>query len=334
VNYPPVSVIVIGLNEARRLPETLASIRNSDYPAPIELIYVDSGSKDNSVEVAGQLCDKVFVEAIWPTAARNRNRGLMEGHHEIMHFLDGDIIMDPGYLRTAVEKLLEGEVQCVFGFLEEKSEKGLSKILLHDYGNRKPGVIDSPGAGGTFIKKALIDINGWDERIPRGEESELGERFRKAGYKIWYLDSKMGTHDYGVTSFRGFLKKQMREGYSYGAISLIRSDDPFFVNTKKVLRNNIVFHAGLLVILTVSVFLKTAWLLVLLFILYLLWLFVKYRVIQGIKNPDTIIYFLLSNLTKSVVFFGYILFRVRFKILPLHMQERFNIRFNIKENRP
>jgi len=108
---PPVSISVIGYNEAKNLNQTFTAIRKINYPTDrIELIYIDSGSSDNSIGIAKLYCDKYFIENQFPTAARNRNRGLIECKNDIIHFIDGDIIIDPDYLKFAVEKLLEGEV--------------------------------------------------------------------------------------------------------------------------------------------------------------------------------------------------------------------------------
>lgn len=310
---PFVSIVVIGLNEESNLEACMLSILNSNYPQDkIEMIYVDSGSIDNSVEIARKYSKKVFIEDIWPSPARNRNRGLIESNFDIVHFIDADIIIDKDYLKIAVEKLLEGEVHSVFGLLEEKSAKGIGKIILHDYSNRKQGFVDAPGAGGTFIKRSLIEVNGWDERIPRGEESELGERLRSAGYKIWFLDNKMGVHDHALRNFTMFLKRQIGEGLSFGAISKIPSGESFFVSANRLSRNNFIFHAMGLLIILIALYLKSAWFIILIFLLYSIYLFLKYRVIRNIKNSDSLKFYFLMNYTKTFVLYGFINFQIKY----------------------
>jgi glycosyltransferase involved in cell wall biosynthesis len=327
---PPISVVVIGMNEAEHLEACFKAIRASDYPGEcLELIYVDSGSTDQSIEIAHKYTSSVHIEPEWPTAARNRNRGLIESKYNIVHFIDGDIIIDADYLRSAVERLLKEDIQCVFGRLEEKNTKGIGGILLHDYSNREPGYIDAPGAGGTFLQEPLININGWDERIPRGEETELGDRLKKAGFKIWYLDCKMGVHDYGIKTFRGFIKKQISEGQSFGAISLIPSDDMFFHRMKKTIRNNIFFHILILSLIILSFVIGSSVPILAGFFSYPAYIIFKYRILRGVCNLDSLKYFLFTNLTRTAMLFGFLKFRIRFYSLPKGQKLKFDQRMDI-----
>lgn len=329
---PAVSVVVIGLNEAEHLEKCFQSILSSNYPeAGIELIYVDSGSIDQSIAIAYKYTSSVFIEKDWPTAARNRNRGLIECKYNIIHFIDGDIIIDPDYLHFAVKKLQEGNVHCVFGRLEEKNEKGIGKILLHDYSIRKPGLIDAPGAGGTFLKRVLVDVKGWDERIPRGEETELGERLRGAGYKIWFINKKMGTHNQGSINLAKFIKRQINEGFSLGAISKINLNSSFFSNANKSLVNNIIFHLLVFFLLILSFYTRSTWVIILFLILYAGFLFVKYRFIRRVKNPNSLKFYFLMGFSKIFVLYGYCKFCFQYIFMSSSDKLTFSRRMNIKD---
>ena len=332
VKFPFISIVVIGFNEETNLNASMQSILNSNYPRDkIELIYVDSGSKDNSVVIAKKYTSNIFIEKHpFPTAARNRNRGLIESKYDIVHFIDSDIIINKDYLKFAVEKLLDGDVHGVFGRLEERNVNKIGKILLYVYGNFKPGYVDAPGAGGTFSKKVLIEVNGWDERIPRGEESELGERLRKAGFKIWYLDKYMGSHDFGINNIFGFLKKQIGEGLSSGAISLINSDGAFFKNTKRIIFSNFLQHLVLLIILLVA-FQSSCWVIIILsIILYNLLIFLKYYFIKRVRNINSLRHFFLMNITRSFVLYGNCKFYLKFLFVTKNNKSVFYNRISIK----
>jgi glycosyltransferase involved in cell wall biosynthesis len=331
-DLPFVSIIVIGYNEEVNLNEVFYGLLNMEYPKDrVELIYVDSGSTDRSVEIATRFTDKIFLEtSIFPSAARNRNRGLIEASYDYCHFLDGDIIIDRNYLRNAVQKLNEGIVSCVFGGLDEKNPHGFGKILLHDYQIRKPGFIDSPGAGGTFIRNSLFLVNGWDERIPRGEETELGIRFREAGFKIWFLDEKMGTHDFGIKSISNFICKQIGEGISFGKVSLIKSKSSFFKEARKLLISNIFQHLVLILILiSFSKLFSFALLLFLLFMLYGSFLFIKYYFIRQIRNINSLKYFFLINYTRSFVLIGSLIFFIKYLFYSTNVKNAFHEKVEI-----
>jgi len=69
---PCVSIVMIGYNEAENLENTFCAVNNFHYPKDkIELIYVDSGSEDRSIEIAEKYTSKVFVEkSFYPNAKK------------------------------------------------------------------------------------------------------------------------------------------------------------------------------------------------------------------------------------------------------------------------
>ena len=121
VDLPAVSVVAIGRNEGERLVACLESIKASDYPAErLELIYVDTNSTDESCPAAERLGSKVIrIQPEFPSAAAARNAGLREASHDLIHFLDGDTILDASWLRKAVETMRDPTIVCVFGRREE-----------------------------------------------------------------------------------------------------------------------------------------------------------------------------------------------------------------------
>lgn len=325
--YPNVSVVVIGYNEADNLLRTFTAIRNMNYPLEfIELIYVDSGSTDCSVQIAQKFTSRIFIEDIWPSAARNRNRGLFESKFDIVHFVDGDVNLHPDYLYEAVLRITGHEAQCVFGNLKELTNNKWDSILIHDYQNRIHGYVDSPGAGGTFLKNSLIAINGWDERIPRGEEIELGIRFREAGYKILFINRLMGLHDYGVKNILNYFRKQISEGRSMGAIWQIKSKNEFTRQTAHNIYKNIIFHIVLFFSVFFSIMYKEPELFFLFILIYFKFILFKYLFIKKIRNINTLVYSLLMNFTRTLTLYGTIIFIIDFYNRPKHEKLLFHTR--------
>ena len=111
--------MVIGLDEEARLKTSLESVLAS-APAGYqsEIIYVDSGSKDKSVEIA-QGMPGVSVNHLGsdkPSAAKARNRGLKQAKGEFVQLVDGDSVIQPGWMEAALDLLEKTpEVACVFG---------------------------------------------------------------------------------------------------------------------------------------------------------------------------------------------------------------------------
>lgn len=248
---PPVSIVVIGYNEAKNLRSTFEAIRKINYDKlKIELLYVDSGSSDNSIEIASHYTDKIFIENIYPTSGRNRNRGLIEAHSEIIHFIDGDVTIHEDYLRNIVCLFKEKKVQAIVGQLDEQNPNLFNQMAALANVDKKEGYTLFTSTGATYLKSALISINGYDERIKRGQETELGERFRKSGFKIWCTNYKMGSHNFGIKSVRQFFEKEKLQGKSTSQVALMKGSGDFFSQSRKVLRNQII-KLGLLIIFTI-----------------------------------------------------------------------------------
>ncbi len=113
-----VSVIVPCYNHGKFLEETITSVIRSTHPA-IEIIIVDDGSKDNSIDIAKQFVSKypnirVLTQANkGPSAARNY--GIRESSGSIILPLDADDLISPGYITEAVQVLeSRKEVKVVY----------------------------------------------------------------------------------------------------------------------------------------------------------------------------------------------------------------------------
>ena len=94
---PSISLCMIVKNEERRLKECLASAK----PIVQEMIVVDTGSSDRSVEIAEQMGAKVFHHPWEGSFSIARNQSLSYASSDWILILDGDEILSP----EAVEDL-------------------------------------------------------------------------------------------------------------------------------------------------------------------------------------------------------------------------------------
>ncbi len=203
-DLPAVSIVIIGRNEVDNIQECITSVFEIDYPQEqLEIIYVDTGSTDGTQDIAKASGIKVIeVLSDAPSAALARNRGLAESNNQIIHFLDGDMTIDPCYLKTAVRRLARGDIASVIGSVIEKhaDTNWISRVLNVDWKNKEEGYINAPGGGGTFLKAALEKIGGYNNGLTSAEETDVGIRLRDLGYRIYLINDVMAVHDYGVNS--------------------------------------------------------------------------------------------------------------------------------------
>ena len=80
----PLSVAIITKNEEGNLPACLASVAFAD-----DIIVVDSGSTDRTVEIAGDFGCRVFVEE-WKGFGPQKNSAIQKSRHEWILILDAD----------------------------------------------------------------------------------------------------------------------------------------------------------------------------------------------------------------------------------------------------
>ncbi len=100
------SVVIITYNEEANLARTLESVMPLVRNGQGEIIVVDSGSTDRTVEIARSFGAKVFVEE-WKGFAAQKNSALEKASGEWILSLDADEEVEPE-LQTALHDTLEG----------------------------------------------------------------------------------------------------------------------------------------------------------------------------------------------------------------------------------
>jgi glycosyltransferase involved in cell wall biosynthesis len=88
------SVVLITHNEERNLGRTLESVKPLVADGRGEIIVVDSGSTDRTVEIAKSYCAKVFVEE-WKGFAAQKNSALDKARGDWILSLDADEEVSP-----------------------------------------------------------------------------------------------------------------------------------------------------------------------------------------------------------------------------------------------
>ena len=100
-----IAAVAIGRNEGERLRRCLTSLVQQAE----RVVYVDSGSDDDSVQMARAMGVQVVQldNAVPFTAARARNAGfeaLKPDLPDYVHFVDGDCGVTPGWLAQAARR--------------------------------------------------------------------------------------------------------------------------------------------------------------------------------------------------------------------------------------
>jgi GT2 family glycosyltransferase len=214
-------VVVIGRNEGERLKRCLGSLRGMMN----RTVYVDSGSVDDSV-AASRALGATVVEldgGIPFTAARARNEGfrkLLDTHPSLdyVFFVDGDCEVAAGWVETAAQFLDERpETAVVWGLRRERYPDGSIYNLLCDIEWSSTPFGEARGCGGDAVMRVepFRQANGFRAELICGEEPELCVRLRKAGWRIWHIESEMTLHDAALYRFSQWWQRMTRGGYAF-----------------------------------------------------------------------------------------------------------------------
>ncbi len=203
VSAPDLSVVVIGRNEGQRLLRCLDSIAALKNPSVVEVIYVDSASSDGSPETAMSKGARVIrVTEGKMSAARARNLGWRVAQAALVLFLDGDTILHPNFLSTAVPYFDDRQIAIISGHLREIRPLAsvYNRVLGLDW-IVKPGFTTKCGGNALMRKSALEEAGGFNDSLIAGEEPEMCQRLMAVGYTIRHIDHPMALHDLAITAF-------------------------------------------------------------------------------------------------------------------------------------
>ncbi|HEU5040430.1 MAG TPA: glycosyltransferase family 2 protein [Gemmatimonadales bacterium] len=198
---PELSVIVPVRDGAHFLRHSLPALLASDLPREQwELIVVDDGSRDDSVEVAGRYADRVLRQRASAGPPRARNQGAAVARGPILVFVDADVDVHRDALRRIREAFeREPGLSAVFGAydLAPSAPDLLSQYrnLLHAYVHRLEAgeaVTFWTGLGG-IRREAFDEVGRFDER-ERIDDVELGYRLAGRGRRIRLDPHIQGTH--------------------------------------------------------------------------------------------------------------------------------------------
>ncbi|QVW25534.1 glycosyltransferase family 2 protein [Pseudomonas hormoni] len=224
-------VVVIGRNEGLRLERCLASL----VGAAEQVVYVDSGSTDDSVQMAKALgVEVVELDMSIPfTAARARNEGFARLQHLLpamryVQFVDGDCEVVEGWLSRAQAFLdTRPEVAVVCGRRRERFPQRSIYNLLCDLEWDTP-IGEAKACGGDALMRAdaFAAASGFRADLIAGEEPELCVRLRANGWKVWRLAEEMTLHDAAMTRFGQWWRRTLRGGHAFAEGAFLHGAAP------------------------------------------------------------------------------------------------------------
>lgn len=185
IKKPLVSIIVPCYNSEDYISECLESVLSQDYDN-IEVILVDDGSSDSSLEIVRQYPDVRVLSQANAGACVARNRGFGACSGKYVKFLDSDDVLEPGVIsRQVMFSEKEGDNSIVYGdFFILKNGKRLFQDTTLPKEHQSAALLFKDILTSTPLhRRWMIErVGGFDERFRNGQEWNLHVRLSSEGY--------------------------------------------------------------------------------------------------------------------------------------------------------
>ena len=230
-SYPGVTVLIAAFQEEAAIEETLESIAGEDYSGPLEVLVLNDGSTDRTVEIAQAAIERLqfppLAEVRIVDFKENRgkaavlNSGLRLAKHELIVTIDGDSRLHPDALTDIVERLLSdppntvavagavlvrnSRVNLITGAQEWDYFHGIAAVKRMQ--SLYQGTLVAQGAFSIYRKWALIEVGGWPDTV--GEDIVLTWALLRKNHRVGYAEDAIVWTN-APTTFRQFARQRQR----------------------------------------------------------------------------------------------------------------------------
>lgn len=187
-----VSVVVPVRNEEQSLPTLIASLRAQTFQ-PAEVIIVDGGSTDRTVEVVRQLTtgDDRFrlIEAGAATPGRGRNVGSKAARSSWLAYTDAGIRVEPTWLERLVREVARAPApDVVYGNYEPVTRTRFERAAALTYpaapSERPGGRMRGPFIASSLVRREVWQRVGGFPDLRAAEDLIFMERIEQQGFRI------------------------------------------------------------------------------------------------------------------------------------------------------
>jgi glycosyltransferase involved in cell wall biosynthesis len=210
-----ISFIIVSRNEAENIALCLQGIEDVQGSVESEVILVDNGSDDDTVQIARKFQAKV-EERDGGTIGSLRNEGASIADGDLLCFVDADVIIDPVWLNKLTVLLKDEKVAAVCGVEKWFGENPtwVEKAWLSQKFNFRKEVqsVNWSSSQAMIVKKsAFQEVGGFNQALCTCEDYDLGMRLSER-YRILKCHTAFHRHLRPSKTVKQFYKRELWRG--------------------------------------------------------------------------------------------------------------------------
>jgi len=193
-----ISFVVPVKNDARRLDRCLESIAAAARGHEYEVIVVDNGSTDDTVNVARRSDARVLVIPD-KRVPELRNAGARIAEGAFIAFVDADHEIVPGWLPAALEVFASSDVAGAGSLYTAPPTATWVQRAYGALRGRTVGTADARwlGSGNLIVRREVFHaLGGFDPSLDSCEDVDFCQRLRRAGWRL-IADERLASIHHG-----------------------------------------------------------------------------------------------------------------------------------------
>lgn len=177
-----VSIIIPCFNAEKWIGEAIDSCLQQTYPN-IEIIVIDDGSTDNSLEIIRSYGNRVICKSLPHQGGnRARNEGFSLSNGEYIQFLDADDYILPEKIAMQVSLLESTGIDVVYGDWRHQHHFADDRVVLDkiEISGTQSDILESllanwwvAPAAIFYTRKAVENSGGWDESLEAAQDKDF-----------------------------------------------------------------------------------------------------------------------------------------------------------------
>jgi len=229
---PAASLIICSRNRPGLLQDTVESVLKGEE-VPAEIVILDQSERAHPLLGSYPQASPTAIHYIWsPSRGLSTARSIAVGaaSHDILVFLDDDMLVAPNWFGSLVQALLDaGPGAVITGQVLPTAPESRGGFQLSIKVGPKPALYrgrigrDALAGGHMALHRSVLAaVGGFDERLghgssfPAAEDNDLGFRLLEAGYSIYYAPQAVVYHRAWRT-WRHYLPLRWNYGLGQGA---------------------------------------------------------------------------------------------------------------------